>query len=130
MMKHLKNRREYMNLPSKGLIVKHEWLQKIFDTEHPKDWEIRGTNTKIRGRIALIESGTGTIVGECVITDSFRVSESRYLNNRDRHQIPWSYYKLPYRKPHAWVLSDVKKYDNPVPYKHKQGSVIWVNLEE
>jgi hypothetical protein len=28
-----------------------------------------------------------------------------------------------------WQLSNVKKYEKPIPYKHPQGAVIWVNLE-
>jgi hypothetical protein len=41
----------------KGLIVKSPWIELIL--EGKKTWEIRGSNTKIRGPIALIKSGSG-----------------------------------------------------------------------
>lgn len=31
---------------------------------------------------------------------------------------------------YAWVLKDVIKFKNPVPYKHPSGAVTWVTLDE
>jgi hypothetical protein len=31
---------------------------------------------------------------------------------------------------YAWVLKDVVKFKNPVPYKHPSGAVTWVTLDE
>jgi hypothetical protein len=49
----------------KALIIKKEWLDKIFD--EGKVWEMRTTRTKVTGKIGLIESGTGLIIGEAEI---------------------------------------------------------------
>lgn len=110
----------------KALIVKKEWLDKIFD--EGKIWEMRTTKTKIRGKIGLIESGTGMIVGEVEVIDCSEepLSEDAAKVSIYLHQVEnlnllkkWKY---------AWVLKDAKRYDKPIPYKHPKGAVIWVNL--
>lgn len=108
----------------KGLIIKKFWLDKIFD--EGKVWEMRSTKTKITGKIGLIESGSGLIVGEA---DLIGCSERPVPKHKDLvkyHKVEdldlldkWKW---------AWFLQDVKKYDNPISYKHPQGAVIWVNL--
>ena len=50
----------------RALIIKKEHLDKIFDDG--KVWEMRTTKTSITGRIGLIESGTGLIIGEATLT--------------------------------------------------------------
>ena len=45
----------------RGLIIKKKWLDKIFAKK--KVWEIRSSPTNIRGRIFLIQSGSGMVVG-------------------------------------------------------------------
>lgn len=110
----------------KGLIIKRQWLDLIFAGK--KIWEIRGCNTKTRGKIALIQSGSGLIVGECELVGSKQLSLFDYQNNVDKHQVI-NTFTLPYTKTFAWVLQNAKKYDNPKPYKHKCGAVIWVNLD-
>jgi hypothetical protein len=109
---------------NKGLIIKKEWLDKIF--ENGKCWEMRTTLTKMRGKILLIESGSGLILGECLIIDSFKTNLKLQKENINKHQVTnislldkWSC---------AWVFQDVIKYKEPIPYKHPQGAVIWVNL--
>ena len=110
----------------KGLIVRKEWMDKIF--YHGKHWEMRSTHTKQRGRIKLIEAGSGLIVGECFISGSHKVSEDLASKSLIAHQVDdlellkkWCF---------AWRLSKVKKYDSPVKYNHPRGAVIWVNLPE
>lgn len=109
---------------AKGLIIRKEWLGKIFN--HGKHWEMRSTQTKARGLIKLIESGSGLVVGECVITGCHKVSEDLAQKSFECHQVEditllkkWCY---------AWRLCDIKKYKKPIPYKHPRGAVIWVNL--
>ena len=51
----------------KGLIIRQPWVGKIL--RGAKAWEIRGFQTKIRRPIALIQSGTGTVVGVCDVVD-------------------------------------------------------------
>jgi hypothetical protein len=126
----------------KGLIIKKEWLEQIFEAKYPfkeqKTWEIRRNNTKIRGKIYLIESGSSTIVGECEIIDSIELNEQIWNKNYQKHQVcliqnkkiipyPYKIINQKYPKPHAWVMTNIKKYNKPIPYKHPQGAVIWVN---
>jgi len=49
----------------KGLLINSPWIEMIL--EGKKTWEIRGANTKLRGPIALIKSGSGKVVGTCAI---------------------------------------------------------------
>lgn len=108
----------------RGLIIKKEWLDCIFDKN--KLWEMRSSPTKIRGRIGLIESGSGLIVGEVTIIDCFRPSWSLVRHGRAFHQV--KDVKQLEKWPWAWVLRDAKRYDKPIPYSHPQGAVIWVKL--
>ena len=50
----------------KALLIKQPWIDLILDGK--KMWELRGSNTRIREEIALVESGTGTVVGTCKLT--------------------------------------------------------------
>jgi hypothetical protein len=109
----------------KALIVKKEHLDKIFD--EGKVWEMRATRTKVRGKIGLIESGTGLIVGEVeIFTCHGPISPSKDFTMYEYHKVKdlsllrkWKY---------AWALKNAKRYDKPIPYKHPRGAVIWVNL--
>lgn len=112
----------------KGLIIKSPWIEKILAGE--KTWEIRGSNTKIRGTIALIKSGTGMIYGSVELVETLPVDINQYDHNRDKHRVDvegfWGF--VHYNQPWAWVMENPIKYDTPIPYKHPQGAVIWVNL--
>jgi hypothetical protein len=35
-----------------------------------------------------------------------------------------------YKKPNGWVLSNAKRLETPIKYKHPMGAIIWVTLEE
>lgn len=117
-----------MRMPKKGLIIKKEWLDLILLGE--KTVEIRSSNTKIRGEIALIESGSGFIVGTCEIIDSIK------LDNEEKLKEAMIYGCIPegislvsyYKKPHAWKITNAVRLDEKIPYNHPQGAVIWVNL--
>lgn len=111
----------------KGLIIKSPWIDKILDGE--KIWEIRGSNTSIRGTIALIKSGTGMIYGTVELTDTIKVGFEEFRDGRDKHQI-WSVGLPSYRQNWAWVLVNPVWHTEPIPYKHPQGAVIWVNLDK
>ncbi len=111
----------------KGLIIKEPWITMILNEE--KTWEIRGSNTKTRGTIALIKSGTGMIFGTAVLTDSFHVTDSALRQGFDNHRIPESNH-IPYAKQHVWVMSSPILFKKPIPYKHPQGAVIWVDLSK
>lgn len=109
----------------KGLIIKEPYIDQIL--EGKKKWEIRGSNTNIRGRIALIKSGTKKIFGEVTLVDSFEISLEQYS------QYYLNMYgviknQLPYKRTYAWVLEEPLLYDKPLDYNHPLGAIIWVNL--
>jgi hypothetical protein len=85
---------------------------------------MRSSRTKIKGKIGLIESGTGLIVGEANLIgcSPHPVPKLEYL--KLFHQIEnldlldkWHY---------AWYLEKAKRYNKPIPYTHPKGAVIWV----
>jgi hypothetical protein len=111
----------------KGLIIKGHWLDLILSGMKP--WEIRGSNTSIRGRIALIKSGTGMIFGTVELFGVKNLTQWDLLEYHEKHRV-YDLDDIPYRQPRAWVLQNPVKFDKPIPYKHKQGAVIWVNLPD
>ncbi|QHE62565.1 ASCH domain-containing protein [Rossellomorea vietnamensis] len=113
----------------KGLIIKSPWIELIL--EGKKTWEIRGSNTKIRGPIALIKSGSGMVYGEVNVRDSKELTLKDYQVSNEFHRVQSeSLQALPYKKTFAWVLEKPRIYKEPIPYKHPMGAVIWVNLKE
>jgi len=108
----------------RALIVKKVWLDKIFDDG--KVWEMRTSKTKITGRIGLIESGTGLIIGEAVLMGCSKAAVPKHEALIKYHKIEnlelldkWKY---------AWFLTKAKRHEKPIPYKHPKGAVIWVKL--
>jgi hypothetical protein len=115
----------------KGLISKSPHIENILMGK--KTWEIRGCNTKIRGEIALIKSGSGTVVGKCHLVDVIaQLTLADLEQNIDKHCVPISEFGAVfggYKKIYAWVLSCPKTLEIPMNYKHPQGAIIWVNLK-
>jgi hypothetical protein len=113
----------------KGLIIKEPWIDLILSGQ--KVWEVRGTDTRIRGTIALIKSGSGTVVGLCDLKDVIGpLSLNKLRRSQPFHAIPSNMIKnkLPYPNTYAWVLDDTICLRKPVSYRHPRGAVIWVNL--
>lgn len=112
----------------KGLIIKSPWIEYILSGG--KTWEIRGSNTKIRGKVYLIKSGSGYIYGTAEIIDCIELSLEQYQSAYNMHRLPLEFLdQLPYRHTYAWVLKNAKLLSKPLKYKHPQGAVIWVNIE-
>lgn len=110
---------------TKCLIIKRPWLDLIFSGK--KTLEIRSSNTKIRGKIGLIESGSGHIVGECELVSTKQLSKEEYAVAQDKHCIK-DISILPYKNIWAWEIKNAKKFKEPMIYKHPQGAVIWVDV--
>lgn len=72
-------------MQNKGLIIKKEWLEKIFN--NGKHWEMRSTRTNVRGIIKLIESGSGEIVGECMLAGCHEVKQDIAQHTFKSHQV-------------------------------------------
>jgi len=112
----------------RALIIDRFWLHLILN--NLKTWEMRTSPTNIRGEIGLIEKGTGLIIGKCSLIDSLpAIPFDQYFNHIPRHRITrgdgvahkWRY---------PWVLDDVEQFDEPIPYEHPRGAVIWVRLNK
>jgi hypothetical protein len=112
-----------------GLIIKKHWIDLIFSGE--KTWEIRGKNAKARGKIALIQSGSGLIMGTCNVLNSIELTREQYQASEHYHQIPLKEgFEMPYERTYAWVIENAIRFETPVTYVHPQGAVIWVKLED
>lgn len=114
----------------KGLIIDTPAIDKILSGK--KIWEMRATHTKVRGVIALIRKGSGTVVGVVELCDSrgpFTPAEMQ--SNQHYHQISNDRLADPRvaKWNHAWVLKGVKLFSKPISYTHPNGAVIWVNLD-
>jgi len=115
---------------ARGLLVRQPFADWIVDGR--KTWEIRGSATKVRGRVAIIAAGTGTILGTCELCDvagPLRLKDlranARKLNVRASALSGPLYYG---DHTYAWVLRDARRLEKPVRYDHPQGAVIWVSL--
>jgi hypothetical protein len=113
-----------------ALLIRKPWLDKILNGS--KTWEIRGSRTTKNGRIGLIESGSGKVVGVAELVDvvgpmslaAFRANRRKVGLQKGQH-----FSRLPYPRTFAWVLQIPERLKRPVPYKHPYGAVIWVCLK-
>lgn len=114
----------------RGLIIGVEPIEQILSGL--KVWEIRGSATKIRGRIALIKKGTKCIVGTAnIIAVHGPLSLAAQRKHAAKHlPTPEEYRKGCYPNTFAWELSNVRRLKKPVPYRHPSGAVIWVTLPD
>jgi len=112
----------------RALIVRKEWLDMIFAGAKP--WELRSRHTAARGRIGLIEAGSGHIMGAATLTDSIGpLTIEQWRHNEQKHRVPYRGNEhLAEKWNHAWVLDGVEQFTSPIPYRHPQGAVIWVRL--
>lgn len=113
----------------RALIIKKRWLDLILLGE--KTIEIRGSNSRIRGKIGLIESKSGLIMGSCNIVDSILVNENNldYVLKHSCIQTVENLKKF-YKSQYAWKLEDATKFKSPIKYSHPKGAVIWVDLSK
>ena len=115
-----------------GLLIQSSNIDAILDGE--KIWEMRSRITHQRGRIALIRSGSGLIVGICdLIAVKGPLNCKQLEENRDKHLASPSILLNPDRgKPRsiAWVLANARQLPEPIAYEHPRGAVIWVNLDQ
>lgn len=111
----------------KGLIIKPNWAELILNGQ--KDWELRSNDTKIRGTIGIIESKTGKVFGTVDLIDTILLNKEIFDNNINHHKFTLPFEKLTYKKTWVWVLKNPVRFKEPILYNHKQGCVIWVNLD-
>jgi hypothetical protein len=112
-------------------MVREPWI--AFILEGKKTWEIRGTNTNIRGEVFLAASGTGTILGKATLAEvigplspeEFRKTANLHLTSEEELQ-----QSLPYRKTYAWVFQDAQRFPRPLRYRPPSGAITWVTLKD
>lgn len=115
-------------MPARGLVIRQPHIGKILDGD--KTWEMRSKPTKIRGRIGLIEAGSGLVVGEAEILrmqEAPKTLRARYMTQA-YHRLPEDRYSAMDKWCWAWVLENAIRYDAPIPYEHPKGAVVWVSL--
>jgi hypothetical protein len=115
----------------KGLIIDTPYIDRILAGE--KTWEMRSSQTKQRGTIALIRKGSGQVFGLVDLVDSRGpFTREQMLENQSKHKISSERLADPKvaKWNNAWVLTNVVQLSKPVPYQHPPGAVIWVNLDE
>ena len=100
--------------------------------EGSKTWELRSKFTKKIGPVALIRSGSGTVVATANLSKVIQLTaDIAYKNYRKMGEQKLSYDEaIGYEDFYAWVLEDVVPFQKPVPYKHPYGAVTWVTLDE
>ena len=112
-----------------ALLIRKPWIDKILDG--PKTWEIRGSRTRKRGLIGLIESGSGTVVGVAEIACvKGALTLGEFVANAKKAGLTRSEAArgLPYKRTFVWVLDNPHRFSRPIPYRHPAGAVIWVKL--
>lgn len=113
----------------KALIIRQPWIGMILRGE--KTWEMRKQRCTHRGLIALIEQGTGTVVGTARIVDDLPpLTESELRARRDKHGIPEAQIAevMANGWVRPWLLADVQRLSQPIRYDHPSGAVGWVIL--
>lgn len=111
---------------TRALIVKKPHIDNILD--NGKVWEMRSSRTNISERIALIESGSGLIVGEVNLGGSigFPITERLAERYKYKHQVEDLSLLKKWKWP--WLLGSPERFDKPIPYNHPKGAMIWVDL--
>lgn len=113
-----------------GLLIRPQWIDLILQGE--KTWEMRSQPTRVRGTIGLIRQGSGLVVGTARLTESLpALTPDDYMQYREMHAIPEDMLDkvLANRWVFPWVLSDVYRLPEPVPYRHGSGPVVFISLE-
>ena len=110
---------------AKGLFVKQPWADLLLSGE--KTWEIRGFNTKYRGPLFIIPSGTGQAYGIVNLIDTKPLTLENFSQYQDFHQVKHN--NISYKNIWAWVMSTPKLFNDPIEIDLKKGAVIFLNLE-
>ena len=114
---------------TEGLFIKSPWIDLILDGQ--KTWELRGTKTAKRERIALIESGSRLLKGTCEIVGvRGALRKSTLLQNLDKHQVPQEKIEagLGRKRVYAWVMADPRRLHNAPVVPKVIGPVVWIDL--
>ncbi len=116
----------------RGLIVRDPYASQILNGK--KIWEIRGRATQIRGPVVIVKSGTGRAFGTANLVRVLGPLEVEDLESApelpDNERKEIAQLGLPYPKTYAYVFTNPKWFDHPIPYRHANGAVTWVRLPD
>lgn len=99
------------------------WLNLILSLA--KCWEVRQGKCQL-GRTYLFEVGGKRILGHAHIVQCLPLSEMIFTHHFDKHHIsPEQLADLKYTNPHAWVLTDVVRYDVPIDHDGGRYMITW-----
>ena len=103
-----------VTLPEVGLLIRTPFVDWILDGQ--KTWEIRSRRTARRGRIGLIRSGSGLVLGEAELVDVVgELTRKQLRDNAAKMNMDPSEAWTPEAPTFAWVLTYAKRYAKPVP---------------
>ena len=107
----------------RALIIRRPYIDRILSGR--KTWEIRNSNTQIRGIIGLIEARSGLIVGCCELVDVTGPPPAREwrTNARRSGASAKTLGPRPYRRTFVWVLKLARRFPRSRPYAHPCGAV-------
>lgn len=93
---------------------------------------MRTSHCNKRGKVGLIKKGSKQVVAIAeVISSEGPLTLNQLRDTFEFHRVPEHIISRPDYKWHfAWKLENVIPLDTPVHYVHKNGSVIWVELDE
>jgi hypothetical protein len=114
-----------------GLIIRPEPLESILSGQ--KDWEMRSKSTSKRGTLALIAKGAKAIYGVADIVDcKGPLSEAEMVQSERHHGIVPGRLKDPAvaKWNFAYVLSNVRRLERPIPCSIRPGAVTFVLLDD
>jgi hypothetical protein len=117
------------NRSLKAIVIKAPWIDLIL--EGKKTWEIRSRRAHPRDVIGLIRGGSGTVVGlACLKRCIGPFTADELARHFELHQVPPDRMnEVPYEQFFAWELADVRRLNPAVPYRHRSGAVIWMELD-
>lgn len=113
---------------TRGLKILTPFIDRIL--AGAKTMEVRGQNTRIRGRIALIRSRTDLILGTCelvTVRGPYTKEEMAQLANEHRLTSD-ELDSLRYHKFYGWILENAEPLSEPIRFDRKSGPVMWVDL--
>lgn len=114
-----------------ALLVRQPWVSLLCRGE--KTWELRGSRTHKRGRVALVASGEGgrIVGGATLVACHGPLSAEQLEQTQALHRVPAAAGAgRRYRHVWAWEFAAAASLPLPVAYVHPPGAVIWVNLQQ
>jgi len=108
----------------KVLVINKKWIEKFLSRKNVLD--IRGTNTRIRGEIAL--SVGNTVVGFCTLASVLSPEELKELDSNHASDLSISLlatYK--YANPHGWMLKNIRAVP-PFVVNKPPKAVVWFDI--